>query len=196
MNRHHKLIPSELDPIQRELYINITSGRRTIGETQFRIIDNDGRLEGPFNFFVSHPGLGSILSKLGEFIRYDSILPPRLRELLILCIAADFQSEFEWYAHVKLAINEGVSNPMIESILAGIKPADLDSRECTSYDLYQKLKMREVISDEFFSKLTEQLDAKMILEIISLVGYYATLAMMMNTFSISLPEGEDLTFAR
>lgn len=194
MKRLYRLLPSELNQIQRQLYDNITNGRRSNAKNQFRLSDREGSLEGPFNLFVMFPDLGSILSNLGEFIRYESKLPSRLRELMILHIAVDFQSEFEWYAHKQLAINEGISVLMIESIRDGNKPENLDARESISYELYQKLKTHESITDEFFSKVTEHLDTEMIFELISLVGYYSTLAMLMQTFCVSIPDGEELTF--
>jgi len=194
MSRLKKLLPLELNQAQNELYMQLTSGRRTSGDKRFRMKDDSGRLEGPFNLFISYPDLGSILSSLGEFIRYESTIPPRSRELLILYIAVDFQSEFEWYAHCQLAINEGVSTSMIDSILDGKKPDNLDLQESISYDLYQKVKFKEEISDEFFSRATELLGNKVIFEVITLIGYYSTLAILIKTFSISLPDGEDLVF--
>ena len=67
MKRLQKLLPSELNQRQRKLYNNITSGRRSYSENEFRLSDKEGRLEGPFNLFVIYPDLGSILNKLGEF---------------------------------------------------------------------------------------------------------------------------------
>ena len=96
MKRLYRLLPSELNQIQRQLYDNITNGRRSNAKNQFRLSDREGSLEGPFNLFVMFPDLGSILSNLGEFIRYESKLPSRLRELMILHIAVDFQSVFEF----------------------------------------------------------------------------------------------------
>jgi 4-carboxymuconolactone decarboxylase len=54
-----KLGPSSLDNEQRSLYDAIVGGRRARGPQLFRLADEEGRPEGPFNAFLLQPRLGS-----------------------------------------------------------------------------------------------------------------------------------------
>ena len=53
-----KLDPATLDDQQREVYDAVASGPRAAGPQLFRLVDEAGRLEGPFNAFLLQPRLG------------------------------------------------------------------------------------------------------------------------------------------
>lgn len=64
MTRIPRLAPDQLDDAQRELYQAIAGGARA-ATTAFRLTDDDGVLEGPFNAMLLHPPLGDALQRLG-----------------------------------------------------------------------------------------------------------------------------------
>ena len=66
--------------------------------------------------------------KLGEFVRYETSLPPRLSELAILVVARYWTAQFEWTAHKAEALKaelakRGVARERLEKLKA---PAGLD----------------------------------------------------------------------
>jgi 4-carboxymuconolactone decarboxylase len=64
-----KLDPASLDDGQRSLYHAIAGGRRAQGPQLFRLTDERGRLEGPFNAFLLQPRLGAVLAQVGSSVR-------------------------------------------------------------------------------------------------------------------------------
>ena len=92
--------PDELSPEQRALYDEIAGGPRSAGPRLFELVDQAGRLNGPFGIMLHSPAVGSALQALGAAVRYRSVLPDRIRELAVLAVAAHWTSEFELYAHV------------------------------------------------------------------------------------------------
>ena len=48
------------------------------------------------------------VQKLGEEIRFRSSLPSKLNEMAILITARFWTSQYEWYAHCKLALAAGL----------------------------------------------------------------------------------------
>src|SRR5437016_5410845 len=102
--------PEALDIHQRALYDAITAGPRAQGPQRFRLVDDHGRLTGPFAVMLVAPRVGEPLSRLGEAIRYETSLPARVREVAILIVAARWRSEFEWYAHEAIARDVGLTD--------------------------------------------------------------------------------------
>ena len=54
--------------------------------------------------------------KLGEFVRYETTLSPRLSELAILVIARHWTAQFEWSAHKAEALKAGLDPEIIEDL--------------------------------------------------------------------------------
>jgi 4-carboxymuconolactone decarboxylase len=118
-----KIAPGSLGGEQRHLYDAITGGRRAEGPQLFRLADDEGCLEGPFNAFLLQPRLGSALQELGSAVRYGTGLSDRCREIAILAVAAHWESEFEWYAHTAVARAAGLGDTELAAVGTAAGPA-------------------------------------------------------------------------
>ncbi len=94
--RLQPLPDAALSAAQRRVVDAITQGPR-------------GRLSGPFVALLRSPELCQRTQLLGEYLRYDSSLPPRLRELAILATARHWRQDYEWNSHAPLAERAGSS---------------------------------------------------------------------------------------
>ena len=183
-----KLAPSALDNEQRALYDAITGGRRAQGPQLFRLADPEGRLEGPFNAFLLQPRLGSALQALGSSVRYDTGLDDRCREIAILVVAAHWQSDFEWYAHEAVARSVGLADAELAAIRAG-HDAELAGREAVVARTAAALLTRGDLEDAEYREAVEHLGPAGLFELLTLVGYYATLALQLRVFRVPAPDG-------
>ena len=52
-------------------------------------------LEGPFNMLLRSPEMGNLSQKLGEYLRFRTVVPKRLSEMAILMTARWWSSQFE-----------------------------------------------------------------------------------------------------
>jgi len=136
------LLPEQLDADQRALRASILAGPRGAGPQAFPLAGADGTLEGPFGIFLHAPGVGGALSALGEGPRFAGTLDARCREIAVLTVAAACASEFEWYAHSRLARGVGLSGPEIDAVGAG-RPCSDDPRELLVQDAARRLVVRE-----------------------------------------------------
>src|SRR3954471_21045187 len=64
-------------------------------------------LRGPAGLHLYSPG-GLLLSQLNHYLRFDSGIAPRLREIAILTTAREYTHQFEWTMHEPAALKEGV----------------------------------------------------------------------------------------
>jgi 4-carboxymuconolactone decarboxylase len=194
-----KLEPSALDDDQRSLYDAIAGGRRAQGPQLFRLADAQGRLEGPFNAFLLQPRLGSALQALGSSVRYDTGLDDRCREIAILVVAAHWRSDFEWYAHEAVARSVGLTAPELAAVrdagLGDPEPAAvpdghpaLTGREAVVARTVAALAARGDLDDAQYREAVSQVGTAGLFELLTLVGYYATLALQLRVFRVPAPD--------
>jgi 4-carboxymuconolactone decarboxylase len=181
------LAPEQLDGAQAELYAAITGGPRAADRGRSPIVDDEGRLLGPFNAMLYNPALGDPMQGLGAAIRYRTSLDAATREVAILAVAATLDSPFEWYAHERLARGAGVSEETIARIAAGREP---DGEQALPYRAARELIAEGDLSDARFAEVAERFGTTGCVELVVLVGYYRMLALMLRTFRVSAPSGE------
>jgi 4-carboxymuconolactone decarboxylase len=183
-----KLAPSSLDDEQRALYDAIAGGRRAQGPQLFRLVDEDGGLEGPFNAFLLQPRLGSALQALGASVRYDTGLGNRCREIAILAVAAHWRSSFEWYAHEAVARAAGLGDAELAALRDGFDAA-LTGREAVVARTARALLERGDLDDAEYLEAVGHLGTGGLFELLTLVGYYAALALQLRVFRVPAPDG-------
>jgi 4-carboxymuconolactone decarboxylase len=179
--------PPALDAEQRALYDAIAGGRRAQGPQLFRLADADGRLEGPFNAFLLQPRLGSALQALGASVRYDTGLDDRCREIAILVVAAHWRSDFEWYAHEAVGRAAGLGDAELAALRED-RHAELAGRESVVARTAAALVTRGDLDDAEYGEAVSHLGPAGLFELLTLVGYYATLALQLRVFRVPAPE--------
>jgi 4-carboxymuconolactone decarboxylase len=181
-----KLEPSSLNAEQRSLYDEIASGRRAQGPRLFALTDEAGCLEGPFNAFLLQPRLGSALQALGSSVRYETALDDRCREIAILAVAAHWRSAFEWYAHEAIARSAGLGDAELAAVRDGEHEA-LAGREAVVAGTVAALLARGDLDDAEYRQAVGQVGEAGLFELLTLVGYYTTLALQLRVFRVSVP---------
>jgi 4-carboxymuconolactone decarboxylase len=188
VSRLDKLPPDGLDDAQRAVYDRIAGGRRARGPQLFRLVDEHGGLEGPFNAFLLQPRLGQALQSLGATVRFETTLPERAREIAILVVAAGWDSAFEWYAHEALGRRAGLTGEDLAALRAGRFEAFEDGFERVVAATADALVARGDLDDAEYRRAVDALGLPALFEVLTLVGYYAALALQMRVFRVAAPE--------
>jgi AhpD family alkylhydroperoxidase len=187
--------PGELDPERRALYDRIAGGRRAQGPQAFPLTDGEGRLNGPFNAMLVSPGLGAALQELGAAIRYHSSLSARVREIAILEVSRIRACEFEWYAHVRVGRNAGLTEDELAALLGDAPAPTFDRTEMLARAVAREATIKRTLSDALFGEARDALGEQGLMDLITLVGYYDHLALLMSIYRTPLPDGEKPVFA-
>jgi 4-carboxymuconolactone decarboxylase len=170
-------IPAEqMTPAQRAAADEISAGRR-------------GAVYGPFVPALRSPELTRRLQHVGEYLRFEPRLAPRLREMAILLVAREWTQDVEWDFHAPLAEAEGLSRQVIDAIADGRRPTELADDEALLYDFFVELHRSRTVSDATYARAVDRFGEQGIVDLVALIGYYATLAMLMNVARTPLPEG-------
>lgn len=136
---------------------------------------------GPFVDLLVSPELMTRVSALGEYLRYRSALPPRLSEFAILVTAAHWHQQFEWDVHVPIALKAGVSQSIVDALWAHIPLTGLDAEQQILYELCVALHREHAVPVELRSRAHAILGEQATMDAIGICGYYAMLAMVLNS---------------
>jgi 4-carboxymuconolactone decarboxylase len=171
------LAPERMTPAQREVATLIASGRR-------------GEVSGPFVPALRSAEFTRRLQHLGEYLRYDNALPPRIREIVILLTAQRWSQKFEWSVHVPIALEAGLTRATLEDVGAGRRPSRLSDDEGSAFDFVRELIDTRAVSDRTYDAAVAAFGEAAVIDMIGTIGYYSTLAMIMNVARTPAPAAD------
>ena len=175
---------TQLNEAQRALLASLRSGPRGQSLTP----------RGPFAAWMHAPEFGQVAQALGAHARYNTALSPRLSEFAILCTAAIWRAQYEWFAHAPMALKAGVPADVIEDLRSRRKPVGAAEDQQAIYDFVHELYETRRVSDKTYKRLHAFLGDKAMVEFAGILGYYALISMTLNVFHMLPPDTEALAF--
>jgi 4-carboxymuconolactone decarboxylase len=100
--------PDSLSAKDRTIYEEIAAKRRSQGAP----------FDGPYAALMNHPELCQKMEALGYYLKFQGHLSREVYQFVVLSVAKETKSAFEWSDHVEHALAAGVSEAVIESIKA------------------------------------------------------------------------------
>lgn len=162
---------NSLSEAQRRVHDAIVSGPR-------------GRVRGPLAIWLHRPELADRSQALGRYCRYDTLLPPRLSELAILVTARVWNSEFEWQAHKKIAIEAGLPLDVIEAIRIGKRPEFAAEDEAVVHDFALSVQRDRKVDQALYDRAISVLGTETVVDLTGMLGYYSLISMTINVFEV------------
>ena len=98
-----------------------------------------GALIGPFVPLLRSPELMTRIQKVGEHLRFGTVLEQDILELTILTVAREWEQGFEWGFHRPLAERAGVPDAVIEALAEGREPTSLTGDQAVAYAVARQL---------------------------------------------------------
>ena len=132
------LTPEQMTPEQAKLLQALLAGPRGGGDASPEIVNRILK-GGPFNAWMRSPDLGDRLQKVGEYIRFNTSVPKRLNEFAILITARHWTSQYEWFAHLPLALKAGLDPKIAADLALKKRPANMKDDEAAVYDFCTQL---------------------------------------------------------
>jgi 4-carboxymuconolactone decarboxylase len=135
---------------------------------------------GPFLPLLRSPQLLERIAKAGEYLRFESVLDARVRELVTCAVARHTSNQFEWVMHAPLAVKAGVAAEAIEALRAGARPTQLAADEEAALDFTRELLTTHGVSDPAYARALHHVGEQGVVELATLVGYFAMVCWVMN----------------
>lgn len=146
-------------------------------------------LSSPFNVWNRKPELANSLQKVGEYVRFRSSLPPRLNEFAILIVARRWNSQYQWFAHHRLAMAGGLDPAVAEDLRRHRVPATMKEDERIVYDFSNELHERHGVGDATYQRAVDAFGEQGVADLIAVNGYYVLVAMTVNVDRTPIPNG-------
>ncbi len=150
------LSPGEMNEDQKQTYDESIAGKR-------------GAPPPPMMAWLNSPEMARHATRLGGFLRFDTLFPAKLSEIAILVTAR----------HSKI----------IDDIRDRRTPVFDDPKGQMIYDVSKSLHEGHGLSKTLYDEAVKVLTVRGLVEIIGLCGYYTMVSMTLNTFEFELPEG-------
>lgn len=161
-------IPKDkLTEVQRKAVEDLTAGRH-------------GGVIGPYIPLLRSPKLLNLVYAMGGYLRFETALGPRLTEMAILLASRNWTQQFEWNAHEPLALKAGLKQEIVTAIAEGRRPMGMADGEDIVYDFSTELNWHRSVSDGTYARTVQRFGEQGVVDLASLNGFYAMLAMIMN----------------
>jgi 4-carboxymuconolactone decarboxylase len=177
---------SRLPPVERD-------GLDAAGQALYDEVAGDSRslvgFKGPAGIMLHSPRLYAINRRVNQFLRFESGLDVRLRELMILVAAREMDSHFEWHAHEIVAKREGLEDELIDIVRNRKRVRGIGEKEAAIIKLGREAIGRHRVRRSTYAKAIELFGAETLVNLVALMGSYAATAMSLAVFAQQLPDG-------
>lgn len=138
----------------------------------------------PLDTLARHPDLARSFLGFNRHLLFESTLPPRTRELLILRTAAICDGEFERVQHEVIARREGIDDETIARAAVGPDAEGWSAEDLVLMRATDELLSVWTVSDTTWDALAEMLDERQLMDLVFTVGSYALFAMACSAFGV------------
>jgi 4-carboxymuconolactone decarboxylase len=138
----------------------------------------------PFSVLLHSPDVTQRIAHVGTYIRFESVLPDKVRELAILTAARERDVSFEWSGHVRLARELGISDATIDTI-ANRRPLDgLSDEEALPIRYAREIINNHNVSDATWQAAQARFGDQGVIDLSAAVGYYTMLGCLLNAVEL------------
>lgn len=154
------------------------------------IVESRGSIPGPYAVLLNSPELAGRAAHLGAYVRFESELVDDVRETAILTTARAFDCAYVWAAHVPIAREAGVPEPVIDAVADAEPTGELSEPPATVVAYGRELLGEHEVSSTTFDRALDAFGESGVTELTATLGYYALMACTLNAFEV-LPDDGD-----
>ena len=143
---------------------------------------------GPFVPLLRSPEVMLRAKAMGDYLRFKSVLPPKLNEFAILITARQWTQQYEWDVHYPIALKAGVEPEIAKALQEGRRPQGMSADEEIVYDFCDELHRNQSVSDTTYGRAVSRFGEQGVIDMLGVTGYYTFLAKVMNTTRTALPK--------
>jgi 4-carboxymuconolactone decarboxylase len=146
------------------------------------------QVRGPFVPLIRSPEVMLRAKAMGDYLRFKSVLEPRINEMVIIITAREWTQQYEWQAHQPAALKAGLRREIADAIADGRRPAGMAEDEETAYDMATEILRLKRVSDPTYTRAVAKFGEQGVIDLLGVIGYYNFLAIVMNATRTAMPE--------
>jgi 4-carboxymuconolactone decarboxylase len=148
-----------------------------------------GEVRGPVRVWLHSPELADRAQKLGEFLRWGTVLEPRISELVILVTARHYNCHYIWFNHVNLALKNGLAPEAVEAIKHRREPSFDKADEAAAYAFTTEVLRNKTVGDATLAQVRKLFGDRGAVEMGAIIAHYHSGAIVLGLADIDLPDG-------
>jgi 4-carboxymuconolactone decarboxylase len=146
-------------------------------------------LRGPGGITLYSTATVESRNAFNNYLRFK-VFDPKVREVAILTVAREMDSQFEWAAHEPEALKEGVPADVIDVIKHRKSTQGLDETYAAIIELGRQTFGDHKVTPEAFARVKKLFEPQKLVELVMLMGNYSATAALLTAFDMQLPEGQ------
>jgi 4-carboxymuconolactone decarboxylase len=172
-----RLLPpsaSEMTPEQKQLHDIMCATR-------------GGNLGGPMSILIRTMHLAGAADDMHNAFRLNGKLKRRPFEMLVMMVAHQYQAQFAWVTHERLALQAGLPAETIAAIAENRVPKFSDEDENMIFTVTERLLAKKTLDDDLYQRATAQLGSEILIETVAAAGFYSMVCLLLNSFDVDPP---------
>lgn len=155
--------------------------------------EHQSLLDRPINLnrvLVHSPNCRRAGLQMAHFIRYESKLDARIKELAIMTVGYITRAPYEWSHHVILSKDFGVSEDDIRALVDYLegRPHQLDERAVLAVDAAREMTLDLAMSDKTFNTLQSFLDNEEMVDLTVSIAHYNAMVRVLATLQVDIED--------
>lgn len=152
----------------------------------------------PINLFralANSPDAFRLFHQLGEWIRHDCELDPRLRELAILQVGYQAQSAYEFSHHLQISRAFGVTDADVEALVAESagETSSLPELDRCVLRMAREMAADRFVQDATWDGVAERFSDARMVDLVVVIGFYAMVVRVLGALEVdNEPEFQSL----
>jgi 4-carboxymuconolactone decarboxylase len=142
---------------------------------------------GPMAVLKYSPEMSRRAILLFNYVRNESSLPQKVRELAMLTTARAKDCPYIWNAHAALGRRAGLSDALVDALRDREPLPPMSVEEAVVINLGMEFFRTNRVSQATFDVALEQFGPQGLVELTTLMGFYAMLAFNANAVDLGLP---------
>jgi 4-carboxymuconolactone decarboxylase len=151
-----------------------------------------GGVRGPLRMWLYSPELADRAQKLGEFLRWGTILDQRISELAILVTCRHYTCHYMWFNHAAMALKAGLSPQIIDQIKNRHEPTFDKRDEAVAYAFVTEALRNNSVSDSTLAETRLLFGNRGAVELGAIMAHYHSGAIVLSLTDIDLPDGSKI----
>jgi 4-carboxymuconolactone decarboxylase len=173
MVRMRSLEREDLAAEHRHIYDDIASSR--------------GRVQPNFKVLLNNPLATARLAALGGYVRFEALLPARVKMLAVLATVRENEGDYVWTANLPQARNAGVDEATIQAVRERRAPQGLAPEDALIVQFTLELLRQHRITDATYQAVQHRLGDAGVIDLLILIGYYGSLSHTLSALEVMPP---------
>ncbi len=149
-------------------------------------------LRGPAGIHLYSSRTADAHTTINGYLRHEAGFDPTVREVAILTVAREMDSQFEWAAHEPEALKVGVPPAVVDAIKHRKGTQGLSETDAAIIEFGRELFRSHKVTSAAFARLKALFAPEQLVDLVLLMGDYAGTAILLAAFDMQVAEGRPL----